>query len=82
MLKKKDLIILKLYFNFMNPDMIPDYFKVDDPNEINFLAGLYNFLNSNIQNGLDLCQILFPETCFKISKESRKVIKELLLQFQ
>lgn len=63
----------------MNKELIPDYFKVDDKNEINFLVGLHNYLYSNILNGLDLGSILFPESCFKISKQSRKVIKELLL---
>ena len=63
----------------MNSEMIPDYFNVGEADEVKFLTGLYHFLNSNVQNGIDLCSILFPESCFKISRESRKVIKELLL---
>ena len=79
MLKKKDLIILKLYFNFINQEMIPSNFNVGESDEVKFLTELYNFLNSYVQNGVDLSSILFPESCFKISRESRKVIKELLL---
>ena len=76
MLKKKDLIILKLYFNFVDVSLLPSYFTTaENADDEVFISNLDKFLST--QN--DISTLLFPETNFKITKESRRKIKELLL---
>ena len=73
------MIILKLYFNFIDISLLPSYFTEENiaDDEV-FISNLDKFLST--QN--DISTLLFPESNFKITKESRRKIKELLLQFQ
>ena len=78
MLKKKDLIILKLYFNFIDISLLPSYFTEENiADDESFIRTLYKFLSTQS----DISTFLYPESNFKITKESRKKIKDLLLQF-
>ena len=70
-LKKKDLIILRLYINFMKISINPN-----ETTDTDFLTGLKSYLETNQLEKLD------PQKQFIISNENRQNIKDLLVKLQ
>lgn len=77
-IKRKDLLILKLYANFMNDPKLKALANQKDQDRA-FQEEFIRLVESYFDTVSDL---LHPELCFRITKESKNNIKQLLLKLQ
>ena len=70
MFKQKEIIILRLYVNFMDIETLQQ--QANNEQDSGFLDGLYKFLEFQKQSGyVALSNAMNPELSFVISKENR-----------